>query len=576
MMLARSGPRVAVQEAQVGGGGGGGGEDKGAGGVMKKYHSLSRRELQALCKEYHVPANKSNLAMAQALAALHNTAAPAPGTKLLTVGRPSTVTQVEGARRLKKPLEKKQSSRISFVSRSVDQEVVRRSSEGAAGAKNLPAQSCKKFIPAIAVMNGSASCRQTFDQTVQTDSSSIQAATRMVMPTRKAQALKLRPKELVNGSHERTMMSTREQPCIELLPSISPIEKSKMGRTKPVVKRELGNKGGAVAVKKIDAMYKPSGKENTFWATNVKTLAEKSSLRNEENYLVQKCLQLEEMRRNMNFNKCVKTAAKETSAAAAAPAAYMKPLSSDCDSCAAIAPHDEASDIATGWENATAEKESFPVMMMIERSVSARSLSCAHENQQEEVLKDGTCHNKKVPSSVPVSAAAIELESKAEEEAIVSVAAAKTTPKGTVRSFCLESEELSNKETSSSGFKESNAGFISVLPYLSPLNLQSVKSENSSTLSTQRSVIDYILLPPWSPPKTSVVAEQSMCRHHHHCSKRLTTNQKTGGRARNCGENRSAVAEQSLRKNDYLMRSLLKLRTSFRDKVMRKDKVGKL
>lgn len=177
----------------------------------------------------------------------------------------------------------------------------------------------------------------------------------MVIPTRKAQALKLRPKELVNGSHERTMMSTREQPCIELLPSISPIEKSKMGRTKPVVKRELGNKEGAVAVKKIDAMYKPSGKENIFLATNVKSLAEKSSLRNEENYLIQKCLQLEEMRRNMNFNNCVKTAAKETSAAAA-PAATMKPLSSDRDSCAAIAPHDEASDIATGWENATAEK----------------------------------------------------------------------------------------------------------------------------------------------------------------------------------------------------------------------------
>jgi hypothetical protein len=70
MMLARSAPRVAVQEAQIGGGGE---EEKGAGGVMKKYHSLSRRELQALCKEYHVPANKSNLAMAQALAALHNT-----------------------------------------------------------------------------------------------------------------------------------------------------------------------------------------------------------------------------------------------------------------------------------------------------------------------------------------------------------------------------------------------------------------------------------------------------------------------------------------------------------------------
>jgi hypothetical protein len=220
--------------------------------------------------------------------------------------------------------------------------------------------------------------------------------------------------------------------------------------------------------------------------------------------------------------------------------------------------------------------ESFPVMMMVERSVSAQSFSCAYENQQEEVLKDGTCHNKKVPSSVPVSAAAIELESKAEEEAIVSVSAAKTTPKRTIRSFCLESEELSNKETSSSGFNESDAGFISVLPYLSPLNIQSVKSENSSTLSTQRSVIDYILLPPWSPPKTSVVAEQSMCHRRHHCSKRLTTNQKTGGRARNCGENGSAVAEQSLRKNDSLIRSLLKLRTSIRDKVMRKDKVGKL
>ncbi len=184
----------------------------------------------------------------------------------------------------------------------------------------------------------------------------IYSAQQMVIPTRKAQALKLRPKELVNDSHERTMMSAREQPCIELLPSISPIEKSKMGRTKPVVKRDLGNKEGAVAVKKIDAMYKPSGKENIFLATNVKTLAEKSSLRNEENYLIQKCRQLEEMRRNINFNNCVKTAAKETSAAAAAPAATMKPLSSDCDSCAAIAPHDEASDIATGWENATAEK----------------------------------------------------------------------------------------------------------------------------------------------------------------------------------------------------------------------------
>ncbi len=68
VMLGRGGSRVAMQP-QAGGGGGGGGEK---GGEMK-YHSLSRRELQALCKEYHIPANKSNVAMAQALAALHNT-----------------------------------------------------------------------------------------------------------------------------------------------------------------------------------------------------------------------------------------------------------------------------------------------------------------------------------------------------------------------------------------------------------------------------------------------------------------------------------------------------------------------
>ncbi len=71
-MLGRGGSRVAMQPqaaAAAAAVAGGGGEK---GGEMK-YHSLSRRELQALCKEYHIPANKSNVAMAQALAALHNT-----------------------------------------------------------------------------------------------------------------------------------------------------------------------------------------------------------------------------------------------------------------------------------------------------------------------------------------------------------------------------------------------------------------------------------------------------------------------------------------------------------------------
>lgn len=66
VMLGRGGSRVAMQpQAAAAVAGEKGGE--------MKYHSLSRRELQALCKEYHIPANKSNVAMAQALAALHNT-----------------------------------------------------------------------------------------------------------------------------------------------------------------------------------------------------------------------------------------------------------------------------------------------------------------------------------------------------------------------------------------------------------------------------------------------------------------------------------------------------------------------
>ncbi len=69
VMLGRGGSRVAMQPQAAAAVAGGGGEK---GGELK-YHSLSRRELQALCKEYHIPANKSNVAMAQALAALHNT-----------------------------------------------------------------------------------------------------------------------------------------------------------------------------------------------------------------------------------------------------------------------------------------------------------------------------------------------------------------------------------------------------------------------------------------------------------------------------------------------------------------------
>ncbi len=70
VMLGRGGSRVAMQPQPAAAAVAGGGGEKG--GEMK-YHSLSRRELQALCKEYHIPANKSNVAMAQALAALHNT-----------------------------------------------------------------------------------------------------------------------------------------------------------------------------------------------------------------------------------------------------------------------------------------------------------------------------------------------------------------------------------------------------------------------------------------------------------------------------------------------------------------------
>lgn len=34
------------------------------------YHALTRRELQALCKEHKIPANKTNVFMAEALTTL--------------------------------------------------------------------------------------------------------------------------------------------------------------------------------------------------------------------------------------------------------------------------------------------------------------------------------------------------------------------------------------------------------------------------------------------------------------------------------------------------------------------------
>jgi hypothetical protein len=37
---------------------------------MVSYHSLTRRELQALCKQHKIPANKTNVFMADALTTL--------------------------------------------------------------------------------------------------------------------------------------------------------------------------------------------------------------------------------------------------------------------------------------------------------------------------------------------------------------------------------------------------------------------------------------------------------------------------------------------------------------------------
>ena len=48
---------------------------------MVDYHALSRKELQALCKQHKIPANKTNLFMADSLAALLGVSTP-PGDSL--------------------------------------------------------------------------------------------------------------------------------------------------------------------------------------------------------------------------------------------------------------------------------------------------------------------------------------------------------------------------------------------------------------------------------------------------------------------------------------------------------------
>jgi len=233
--------------------------------------------------------------------------------------------------------------------------------------------------------------------------------------------------------------------------------------------------------------------------------------------------------------------------------------------------------------------ENFPVM--VERHIGNRSF-CVYESCPEVVLKK-PCNSKKVTLSVPVKATEL-LEPKVKEarvaptiaqtiaeeakvapsigqttarEARVASTIANTTAEAPAQSLCLE--ELGREEAAAQ-CKESDAEFVS--EPLSPKKIESIKSEkSSSSLSTPNSVIDYILLPPWSPPKTSAAEQQQqqqpLC---HGRSKRLTATKKTG--AANSREKASVVGGRSLRKNDYLIRSLHKLRTSIRDKVIRKEK----
>jgi hypothetical protein len=232
--------------------------------------------------------------------------------------------------------------------------------------------------------------------------------------------------------------------------------------------------------------------------------------------------------------------------------------------------------------------ENFPVM--VERHIGNRSF-CVYESCPEVLKKP--CNSKKVTLSVPVKATEL-LEPKVKEarvaptiaqtiaeeakvapsigqttarEARVASTIANTTAEAPAQSLSLE--ELGREEAAAQ-CKESDAEFVS--EPLSPKKIESTKSEkSSSSLSTPNSVIDYILLPPWSPPKTSAAEQQQqqqpLC---HGRSKRLTATKKTG--AANSREKASVVGGRSLRKNDYLIRSLHKLRTSIRDKVIRKEK----
>ncbi|KAH8960140.1 hypothetical protein BDL97_06G116200 [Sphagnum fallax] len=399
------------------------------------------------------------------------------------------------------------------------------------------------------------------------------------MVTRKPQALKLRPKN-VNGSER-----VSKEAHIELLPSISPMEKSKMGRSMPVLKKRETYCKETMTEKSDRAAYKPSGKENHA-ARDGKTRLKKSSLQKEEvaPHAVQNSLQPAEMKRNgtiMSFNTIVKSVPQKS-------VADVKLLSSACDSGAVKAQDDgkEAS-IVVIQEGAVLEEENFPVM--VERHIGNRSF-CVYESCPEVVLKK-PCNSKKVTLSVPVKATEL-LEPKVKEarvaptiaqtiaeeakvapsigqttarEARVASTIANTTAEAPAQSLFLE--ELGREEAAAQ-CKESDAEFVS--EPLSPKKIESTKSEkSSSSLSTPNSVIDYILLPPWSPPKTSATEQQQqpLC---HGRSKRLTATKKTG--AANSREKASVVRGRSLRKNDYLIRSLHKLRTSIRDKVIRKEK----
>lgn len=168
------------------------------------------------------------------------------------------------------------------------------------------------------------------------------------MVTRKPQALKLRPKN-VNGSER-----VSKEAHIELLPSISPMEKSKMGRSMPVLKKRETYCRETMTEKSDRAAYKPSGKENHA-ARDGKTRLKKSSLQKEEvaPHAVQNSLQPAEMKRNgtiMSFNTIVKSVPQKS-------VADVKLLSSACDSGAVKAQDDgEKASIVVIQEGAVLEE----------------------------------------------------------------------------------------------------------------------------------------------------------------------------------------------------------------------------